>query len=72
MAREAREWHPEFVKYMESIINHPNYQGLCITKKKDGSWSWFGTKKTETGKRRIAWCEDKARELGFKRSEGVV
>ena len=71
MSRETREWHPEFVKYMESIINHPNYQGLCITKKKDGSWSWFGTKKTETGKKRIAWCENKARELGIKVEPGV-
>lgn len=71
MARETREWHPEFAKYMDFIINHPNYKGLCIVKKKDGSWSWFGTKQTEVGKSRIAWCEAKAQELGFKIEPGV-
>lgn len=71
MARETREWHPEFAKYMDLIINHPNYKGLCIIKKKDGSWSWFGTKKTEVGKSRIAWCEEKAKELGFKIEPGL-
>lgn len=71
MARETREWHPDFVQYMNYIISHPNYEGLCITKKKDGSWSWFGTKQTETGKARIAWCEEKAKELGIKIEPGV-
>lgn len=71
MSREERAWHPKFLKYMESIINHPNYKGLPITKKADGTWSWFGTKQTEIGKQRIAWCEAKARELGYPVEAGV-
>lgn len=71
MAREEREWHPKFIEYMDFIIQHPNYKGLPITKKSDGSWSWFATKKTQIGKARIAWCENKAKELGFPIEPGV-
>lgn len=35
MAREKREWHPNFLKYMDMIVNHPNYKGLPISKKAD-------------------------------------
>ena len=35
MAREERQWHPRFLKYMEMIATHPNYSGLPIEKKKD-------------------------------------
>lgn len=71
MAREERKWHPRFIKYMEMIINHPNYRGLRINKKTDGSYSWIATAKSETGKARIEWCENKARELGFPIQPGV-
>lgn len=71
MAREEKEWHPKFVEYMDFIIHHPNYMGLPITKKADGSWSWFATKKTQIGKARMAWCENKAKELGYKMEPGV-
>ena len=33
MAREKREWNPRFMKYMDMIVNHPNYRGLRIDKK---------------------------------------
>lgn len=71
MAREERKWHPHFIKYMEMIVNHPNYRGLRIEKKSDGSYSWIATAKSETGKARIAWCENKAKELGFPIQPGV-
>jgi Alw26I/Eco31I/Esp3I family type II restriction endonuclease len=71
MAREEREWHPKFIQYMDFIINHPNYNGLPITKKADGSWSWFAPKQTKIGKERILWCENKARELGYPIEPGV-
>ena len=38
MAREERMWHPRFIKYMEMIANHPNYKGLRIDRKPDGSF----------------------------------
>ena len=71
MAREEKEWHPKFKEYMEFIIHHQNYKGLPITKKSDGTWSWFATKKTQIGKERIAWCENLAKKLGFSIEPGV-
>ena len=71
MSRKTREWHENFLEYMEFIIKHPAYRGLAITKKQDGTWSWFGTKKTKIGQDRIKWCEEKAKELGYPIQPGV-
>ena len=71
MAREIRKWHPNFIKYMEMIATHPNYRGLPIEKRADGSYSWIATAKSDIGKRRIAWCEQKASELGLPVQAGV-
>lgn len=71
MTRENRNWNSEFLKYMEIIINHPNYKGLRIDKKKDGSYKWIATAKSEVGKERIEWCLKKAKELNIPIKEGV-
>lgn len=71
MAREERQWHPNFLKYMEMIVNHPNYKGLRIDKKADGTYSWIATAQSEVGRERIAWCQRKAVELGFPIQPGV-
>lgn len=71
MPREKRKWHPRFLNYMKMIVNHPNYRGLRIETKADGSYSWIATAQSEVGKARIAWCEEKARELGFPIQAGV-
>lgn len=71
MSRKERNWHPRFLKYMEMIIHHPNYRGLRIDKKADGTYAWFATKMSTVGKARIAWCEEKAKELGFPIQPGV-
>ena len=68
---EKRNGYPEFYQYMDEIVGHPNYQGLPITKKADGTWGWITTKKTRIGRARMAWCEAKARELGFEVKPGV-
>ena len=68
---EKRNWYPEFYQYMDEIVGHPNYQGLPITKKADGTWGWITTKKARIGQARMAWCEAKARELGFEVKPGV-
>ena len=52
MAREERKWHPNFIKYMNDIINHPNYKGLAIEKKSDGTWKWIAPAKSEIGRKR--------------------
>ncbi len=40
MAREKREWHPNFIKYINRIINDPVYDGLSYRRKEDGSIIW--------------------------------
>lgn len=71
MSREERKWHPRFLNYMRMIVKHPNYSGLRIETKADGSYSWIATAQSEVGKARIAWCKNKAKELGFPIQAGV-
>ena len=71
MAREDKVWHPDFMEYMEFVAAHPNYAGLPIKRKKDGSLAWIATKKSAIGAARAAWCEKKAKELGFPIEAGV-
>lgn len=71
MPREERQWHPNFIKYMNMIINHPNYKGLAITQKADGSYNWIATAKSVIGESRINWNLNKARELGIPNQPGV-
>lgn len=71
MAREERKWNNRFLAYMDMIVNHPNYQGLPIKKKADGSLSWIATAKSEIGEERIEWCLEKADSLGIARRAGV-
>ena len=51
MKTKEKQWHPNFLKYMNFIANHENYKGLSIRKKGDGSYSWIATAKTEIGKK---------------------
>ena len=71
MSRSKRNWHPDFIKYMNWIIHHPNYAGLPIEKKSDGSYRWITTAKSEIGRGRIDWCLSKAKELGIPNKAGV-
>lgn len=71
MAREERKWNDRFLAYMEMIVKNPNYRGLPIKRKADGSLSWIATAKSEIGEGRIEWCLEKADELGFERRAGV-
>lgn len=71
MAKSDKIWHPDFLEYMEYIVNHPDYSGLPIKRKKDGSLAWIATAKSEIGKAREAWCKNKAKELGIPIGPGV-
>ena len=53
------------------IANHPNYKGLPIERKEDGSLRWIATAQSETGKKRKAWALEKAKELGIPNEPGV-
>ena len=71
MSKSVRVWHPNFINYMDMIAKHPNYKGLPITRKKDGSYSWIATAKSTIGRERKIWCEAKAKDLGFSIQAGV-
>lgn len=65
MALSTKNWHPNFMKYMEDIIAHPHYKGLPIIRKKDGSPQWLATAQSEIGLGRIKWANDKSIDLGI-------
>ena len=71
MARENRNWHQRFLKYMDMIANHQNYKGLRLDKKADGSYAWIATAMSEIGQQRIKWALDKAEALGIQNQPGV-
>lgn len=69
MARSEKQWHPNFIKYMNMIINNPNYAGLPILQNPDGSFRWLAPAESEIGKGRIQWCVNKATALGLTNSK---
>lgn len=71
MARNNRNWNNQFREYMEMIVNNPNYKGLPIERKKDGSLKWIAPAKSEIGRKRIEWANQKALELGLPIKAGV-
>ena len=71
MARIERLKNIDFEKYVIEIANHPNYQGLPIEQKSDGSLVWVAFAKGKVGCARKIWAEDKARELGLPIQPGV-
>ena len=71
MAKNDRNWDSRFVDYMEMIVNHPNYRGLPIERKNDGSLKWITTAESKIGQARIEWAEKKATELKLQKVSGV-
>lgn len=65
MSRESKEMSPEFVEYQKFIINHPNYKGFPFEFNSDGSIRWVVSGKSESGKKRIMWLDNKRKELGI-------
>lgn len=66
-----RTWNPKFKEYMDFIISHPNYKGLAINKTSD-SYGWVTTKQSDIGKKRLAWANEKAKELNIKPEPGYL
>ena len=71
MKKEERVWHPNFYKYMDEIVNHPNYKGLRIKKTSSGRYAWITTKQSVIGTERLLWCKNKAKQLGLPLIAGV-
>lgn len=71
LKRMSRPWHPRFLKYMDFIATHPNYKGLPIERKADGTYRWVVASESAVRQGRIDWCLAKARELGIENRPGV-
>ncbi len=63
MARQKREWHPDFRKYMKFIVEHPNYKDMPEPYKDDGTIKWVVSGNSELGVRRAKWWDKKVMEL---------
>ncbi len=68
--RIKRNWHPDFQKYMESIVDHPNYKGMPESFKEDGSIRWIVTGKSPIGQARERWWDKKRAELRIEKKPG--
>lgn len=51
MAQDEKQWHQRFLKYMDEIVKNPNYKGLPIKKKTNGSYAWIVTAKSKIGQK---------------------
>lgn len=63
MTRTKKKWHSNFIKYMEYIVKHKNYQGIPEPYKEDGSIKWVVSGKSQLGKERTKWWDKKIKEL---------
>ena len=65
MSRNSKEMSQEFIDYQNFIINHPNYKGFPLEYNSDGSIRWVVSGKSESGKKRTEWLDNKRKELGI-------
>ncbi len=56
---KVKKWHPDFQKYAEFILNHPNYKNLPETKNNNSKIKWVSTKKGDNGSRYEWWINKK-------------
>lgn len=70
MDGNKRKWHPDFVRYTEYIVTHPNYQGLYFERKSDNSVKWVITGKSNRGKQRRDWWDVQCKCNGIKIEAG--
>lgn len=72
----GREWHPKFIQYMESIVQHPEYAGMPCVYTADGTgYDWTipsfraeGSNNWDGNQKRREWWRVKADELGIEQS----
>src|SRR3989339_42917 len=57
--RSKRTWHPNFIKYMKFIVNHPNYSDMPHKFKSNGDIWWV----SPSDKERAAWWDKKTKAL---------
>jgi len=60
-ARIKRVWHPDFLEYMEFIVNHPAYKDLPNKHKGNGEIHWV----SPSDKDRAQWWDNKIKEMNL-------
>lgn len=68
----GRTWHPDFLEYMDQIVDHPNYAGLPCTRDDEGKIDWTipsnrtpGSKNWDGNSQRREWWRSKAGAIGL-------
>ena len=64
------EYHPNYDKYVEMIVAHPNYKGLYYERGKDGRVNWVVTGKSPKGQKRQAWWDVTCKRFGVTIQKG--
>lgn len=64
------ENHPNYDKYVEMIVAHPNYKGLYYDRNEDGKVRWVVTGKSSDGQKRQAWWNETCKKLGIPLQKG--
>ena len=65
-----RNWYPNFEKYTEEMVKHPNYKGLFYERSEDGRVKWVVTGKSDNGQKRQAWWDKQCRKMGIPIEKG--
>lgn len=68
---KKRQWHPNFIKYTEFIVTHPNYRGLSFEYGDDKKVKWVVTGKSEKGQERRKWWNERCKKHGIKVEAGA-
>lgn len=72
---KGQVWSEKFIRYMETIVNHPNYQGMPDAIKNDGRIQWEAPSNRSSGlyqfthNKRRDWWRDKAKSVGIDTSK---
>ncbi len=70
IADNKRSWHPNFSKYTEFIVNHPNYKGLYFERGEDKRVKWVVTGKSDKGQERRKWWDKECKKHGIQLGAG--
>jgi Alw26I/Eco31I/Esp3I family type II restriction endonuclease len=63
MARQKREWNPEFIQYMDFIVKHPNYKDMPEPYKTDGTIRWVVSGNSDLGIERAKWWDIRVKNM---------
>ncbi len=72
MAREKRNWHPDFIKYTNVIANHSTYKDMPQLYKQDGCVRWITAASSTLGKERFQWWDKKRKNLKILPTKGSL